>query len=427
MNSIRRDQIMELSALYYREQRPEHSFRPGVDMIPASGKVFDEQELVGLVNASLDYCLSEGDQAARFERRLAKTTGTRFSLLVNSGTSANRLALSALTSPYLGARRLQPGDEVITIASRFPGTVIPILQHELVPVFVDVTLPAYSMETELLDQAVTEKTKAVMVAHTLGNPFDIEYVKQFADRHSLWLIEDAGDALGSMYRGKPVGSFGDLATLSFFPGQQITMGEGGAVLTSSSLLKQIVESLCDLGNASPHAYKNAPAEMGRAPGGYAGSSLLIPMSFHLHAADLHAAIGLTQLHKLPEFSRKRREHFQFLYHALEPLQYALHLPEETPGSEPNWLGFPLTVKEHSPIGRNELIQSLEEHRVGTRLLFPGPSLEQFQYSTGSYRIVGPLTNTNTVRNRSFWIGLHPGLTEEMLSYSADVIHKLFTM
>lgn len=418
---------MELSALYYREQRPEHAFRPGVDMIPASGKVFDEQELVGLVNASLDYCLSEGDQAARFERRLAKTLGTRFSLLVNSGTSANLLALSALTSPDLGARRLQPGDEVITIASKLPSTVISILQLGLVPVFVDVTIPAYSMETDLLDQAVTAKTKAVMVAHTLGNPFDIEYVKQFADRHSLWLIEDAGDALGSMYQGQPAGSFGDLATLSFFPGQQITMGEGGAVLTSSSLLKQIVESLRDLGNASPHAYKNAPAGMGRAPGGYAEGNLLSPTSFHLHAADLHASIGLTQLHKLADFSRKRRANYQFLRQALGPLQYALHLPEETPGSEANWLGFPLTVKEHSPIGRNELIQSLEEHRIGTRLLFPGPSLSQLDSRTRSYRLVGPLTNTNTIRNRSFWIGLHPGITEEMLSYSADVIHKLFTM
>lgn len=397
-------------------------------MITASGKVFDEQELVSLMNASLDYCLSEGDQAARFERQLAMTVGVRYSLLLNSGTSANLLALSALTSPYLGARALHPGDEIITTSNKFPSTVIPILQHGLIPVFVDVALPTYSMETELLDQAVTAKTKAIMVAHTLGNPFDIAYVKEFADRHRLWLIEDAGDALGSMYQGQPAGSFGDLATVSFFPGQQITMGEGGAVLTSSSLLKQIVESLRDLGKASPHAYKNAGAGIRETPGrGYTEGNALSPAGFHLHAADLQAGIGLTQLRKLAEFTRKRREHYMFLYHALEPLQYALYLPEETPGSEPSWLGFPLTVKEHSPIGRNELIQSLEEHRIGTRLLFPGPSISQLDYRADSYRLAGPLTNTDTVRNRSFWIGLHPGLTEEMLSYSAGVIHKLFTM
>ncbi|WP_238650426.1 DegT/DnrJ/EryC1/StrS family aminotransferase [Paenibacillus piscarius] len=413
MYASKRDQIMELTATYYKEQRPEHSFRPGLDMIPASGKTFDEQELVSLMNASLDYSLSEGDQAARFERQLAITLGARFSLLVNSGTSANILALSALTSPYLGARQLQPGDEVITIANKFPSTIIPIMQHGLVPVFTDVTIPSYAIETELLDRMVTHRTKAVMVAHTMGNPFNIAYMKEFADRHGLWLIEDASDALGSMYQGQPVGSFGDLATVSFFPGQQITMEEGGAVLTSSSLLKQIVESLRDAGKASPYANQQTGVNHS--------------MGFQQLAANLYGAIGLTQLRKLAGFTRKRRENFKLLYQALEPLQYALHLPEETPGSEPSWLGFPVIVKEHSPIGRNELIRSLEEGGIGTRLVFPGPSLRQFGLTAGSYRLAGPLHNTETIRERSFWIGLHPGLTEEMLSYSASAFHKIFTM
>lgn len=415
VNAISRNRLVELSATYYREQRPERPFRPGKDAVPASSNGYNHLELGGLIEAALDFVLGEGQRDETFERELARMMGTRYALLVNSGSSANRLAFCALTSPALEERRIKPGDEVITLASRFTSMIRPIEDYGAIPVLVDVELPSYNLNVSLLDEALSKRTKAVVVGHTLGNPFDLETVRHFCNKHQLWLIEDCCDALGTLYHGQPAGSFGDLATVGFHPGQQLTMGEGGAVLISDSLLKSIIESLRDLGKASPPFFT---------PGDPVEAVLSASGGYELHAADLQAAVGLAQLQKQEAFIRMRRSNFQLLYEALQPLQHALLLPEETPGGCANWLGFPLTVKESSPLSRNELILGLEEHQVGTRPVFPASPLTYLR-SMGPYRLAGHLTETERIHTRSFWIGLHPGLTENMLMYSVDVLYKLF--
>lgn len=426
-----REQILELAAVFYAEKWGNKPFQPGVDYVPVSGKVFDHEEVTHLVDASLDFCLTAGHYAQKFERDFAKLMGSRYALLTNSGSSSNLLALASLTSPQLGERRLRPGDEVITVAAGFPTTVNPILQYGLVPVFLDVHIPTYNMDTTLLEAAISSKTKAIVIAHTLGNSFRLDEVKRIADAYGLWLIEDTCDAVGTMYNGKPVGSFGDLATVSFYPAHHITMGEGGAVLTSSPRLKKIVESFRDWGRdcwcepgKDNTCGKRFDWKLGDLPEGYDHKYTYSHIGYNLKITDMQAAIGVAQLKKLPGFIAKRKQNFAFLKKVLKPLEDMLILPEATEGSDPSWFGFPITLRETAPLSRSELVQGLEQNRIGTRLLFAGNLLRQPAYLNMNCRIVGGLQNTDRIMNQTFWIGVYPGITEEMLQYVANVLHKL---
>ncbi|AJS57573.1 lipopolysaccharide biosynthesis protein RfbH [Paenibacillus sp. IHBB 10380] len=426
-----REQILRLSAEYYAQTWPERTFEAGTDYVPVSGKVFDHEELSFLIDSSMDFWLTAGRYASQFERKFSQFMNHRFTLLTNSGSSANLLALSALTSPSLGERQLRPGDEVITVAAGFPTTVNPIIQHGLVPVFLDVDIPTYNMDVKRLEEAVSEKTKAIMVAHTLGNPFCIDMVKKFADKYHLWLIEDTCDAVGSLYKGQQVGSFGDLATVSFYPAHHITMGEGGAVLTSKPRLRKIVESFRDWGRdcwcepgKDNTCGKRFDWKLGDLPEGYDHKYTYSHIGYNLKVTDMQAAIGLAQLNKLPEFIAIRKRNFNFLKEALRPLEDVLVLPEATQDSDPSWFGFPMTVRENAPLSRNELVRALEQQRIGTRLLFAGNLLRQPAYKNVSHRVVGDLTNTDIIMRQTFWIGVYPGLTQEMLQYVVDVLHKL---
>lgn len=425
-----RDQILELAKRYYETSQQERPFRPGIDDIPVTGKVCDSEDLTYLIDASLDLWLTAGRYSKQFERAFADFIGTRYCLLTNSGSSANLLALSALTSPLLGKRRLQPGDEVITVAAGFPTTVNPIIQNGCVPVFLDVTLPNYNIDTTQLKGAISDRTKAIMIAHTLGNPFPLNEVKRIADKYGLWLIEDMCDAVGAEYNGQKVGTFGDLATVSFYPAHHITMGEGGAVLTSNPRLKKIVESFRDWGRdcwcepgKDNTCGKRFDWQLGSLPCGYDHKYTYSHIGYNLKVTDMQAAIGVAQLKKLPAFIDKRRANFAYLRSALEPLKDLLILPVATPDSDPSWFGFPLTVRENAPVTRNELIQILESHRIGTRLLFGGNLLRQPAYRHIRHRTVGELTQTDTIMNHTFWIGVFPALTHDMLDYMVLVLYK----
>jgi CDP-6-deoxy-D-xylo-4-hexulose-3-dehydrase len=424
-----RKQILEQVRRYYRMKWPERKFEPGKDAVPVSGKVFDEDELEHLVDASLDFWLTSGRFSERFEREFARFIGTRYAILTNSGSSANLLALSALTSPQLGDRRLLPGDEVITVAAGFPTTVNPIIQNGMIPVFVDVHIPTYNIDVTLLEQAVTERTKAIMIAHTLGNPFQLDEVQRVARKHKLWLIEDVCDAVGSEYGGQKTGTFGDIATVSFYPAHHISMGEGGAVLTSHPLLKKIVESFrdwgrdcwCDPGKDNTCGRRFA-CKLGDLPEGYDHKYTYSHIGYNLKLTDMQAAIGVAQLRKLPGFIARRRENFDYLYHELSGLQDMLVLPEPTASSNPSWFGFPITLRDSSPVGRKQLVGMLEAGRIGTRLLFGGNLLRQPAYSGIEHRVVGSLANSDRIMRQTFWIGLYPGLTREMLDYVVSVFH-----
>lgn len=427
-----RKHILEQVRRYYRMKWPERKFEPGKDAVPVSGKVFDEEELEQLVDASLDFWLTSGRFSDRFEREFASYVGTRYAILTNSGSSANLLAVSALTSPQLGDRRLLPGDEVITVAAGFPTTVNPIIQNGLVPVFLDVHIPTYNIDVSLLEQAVTERTKAIMIAHTLGNPFQLDEVLRVARKYKLWLIEDMCDAVGSEYGGQKTGTFGDIATVSFYPAHHITMGEGGAVLTSNPHLKKIVESFrdwgrdcwCDPGKDNTCG-RRFSCKLGGLPEGYDHKYTYSHIGYNLKLTDMQAAIGVAQLQKLPGFIAGRRENFNYLFQGLLELQNMLVLPEPTAYSNPSWFGFPITVRDTSPVGRKQLIETLEAGRIGTRLLFGGNLLRQPAYSGIKHRVVGSLANSDRIMNHTFWIGLYPGLTREMLDYVVNVFHAAF--
>ena len=423
-----REKVFAAVKDYYQYKFTNKTFIPGQTYIPASGKVFDDQELVHLVDASLDFWLTTGRYAAEFEQRFAEWMGVKHCLLVNSGSSANLVALSALTSPKLGDKQLKPGDEVITVAAGFPTTVNPIFQNQLVPVFVDVKLPTYDIDIDQLELAVSPRTRAIMIAHTLGNPFNLEAVMAFAEKHDLWLIEDNCDAVGSLYQGKKTGSFGHLATVSFYPAHHITMGEGGAVLTNDTRLKKIVESFRDWGRdcwcapgVDNTCNKRFGWQLGDLPLGYDHKYTYSHVGYNLKLTDMQAAVGVAQLDKLPEFVTKRQENFNFLYQGLQDLKDVLQLPEATLNSQPSWFGFLISVKENAPFTRNELVQYLEEKRIGTRLLFGGNLLRQPLYQGLNYRVVGELKNTDKVMQSAFWMGLFPGLTEEMLEYVVTTI------
>jgi CDP-4-dehydro-6-deoxyglucose reductase, E1 len=427
-----RNEIVELTKEYYHSKWKEKEFRPGIDYIPVSGKVFDEKELAFLIDSSLDFWLTAGRYAGEFEKRFAKYMNNRYAVLTNSGSSANLLALTALTSGQLGDRRLLPGDEVITVAAGFPTTVNPIIQNGLIPVFLDVDIPTYNIRTKHLEDAITEKTKAIMIAHTLGNPFDLAEVKRVAEKFNLWLIEDSCDAVGAEYKGKKVGTFGDLATVSFYPAHHITMGEGGAVLTSNPILKKIVESFRDWGRdcwcepgKDNTCHKRFGWNLGTLPSGYDHKYTYSHIGYNLKVTDMQAAVGLAQLDKVSSFIEARRENYLYLKQGLLNLQDVLLLPEDTPNSRPSYFGFPITVLETANKTRNEITQFLEQNMVGTRLLFAGNLLRQPAYQNINHKIVGDLQNTDRIMNQTFWIGVYPGLTKEMLDYVIATLHRAF--
>lgn len=423
-----RAQILELVGEYYRANWPGQPFDPAKSPVPVSGRVFDADELVHLVDSALDFWLTTGRFAASFERELARFLHRRHALLCNSGSSANLLALSSLTSPKLKARRLQPGDEVITVAAGFPTTVNPIVQNQLVPVFLDVDLATADVDVRYLEEAIGPRTRAIMLAHTLGNPFDLAAVTEVAQRHNLWLIEDNCDALGSRYDDRLTGTFGDLATLSFYPAHHITMGEGGAVVTNKPTLKQLVESFRDWGRdcwcepgAENTCGKRFEWQLGTLPYGYDHKYTYTHIGYNLKATDMQAAVGVAQLQKLPGFIEARKRNWQSLYQSLKPLEEFFILPQPTPRSDPSWFGFLLTVRATAPFSRTALTEFLNERRIGTRLLFGGNLLRQPAYHDVPHRVVGALTNTETIMNQSFWVGVYPGLTEAHLAYVVETL------
>ena len=421
-----RTQIRELVDQYHEVAFPARAFIPGETVIPVSGKVFDAIELQHVVDASLDFWLTSGRFAHAFEREFARFFGLRHALLVNSGSSANLLALSCLTSSQLGEKRLRPGDEVITVAAGFPTTVNPIVQNQLVPVFVDVTLPTYNVDVSQLESALSERTRAVMLAHTLGNPFDLSAVTGFVKKHDLWLIEDCCDAVGSTYEGQPLGTFGDLATTSFYPAHHVTMGEGGCVLTARPLLKKLVESFrdwgrdcwCETGQQNTCG-KRFEWQLGDLPYGYDHKYIYSHVGYNLKVTDMQAAVGVAQLKKLPGFIEARRRNFAALSEGLKRYEEFLILPQATRGSETSWFGFPIAIQKDAPFERNELIQFLESRKISTRLLFAGNLLRQPAYKDIPHRVVGRLENTDRVMNDTFWVGVFPGITEQMLDYMLE--------
>lgn len=423
-----RQQILSLTRRYAAARWPARPFVPDEQPVPVSGRVFDADEVEHLVDAALDFWLTTGRFAEQFEREFARWFGVRHVSLCNSGSSANLLALTALTSPQLGDRRLQPGDEVITTAGGFPTTVNPIIQNRLVPVFLDLQLPTYNIAVDRLDEAIGPRTRAIMVAHTLGNPFDLGAVMEVARRHHLWVIEDTCDAVGAEFQGRKVGTFGDLATVSFYPAHHLTMGEGGAVLTNQPLLKKIVESFRDWGRdcwcvpgASNTCGRRFDWQLGELPCGYDHKYMYSHIGYNLKLTDMQAAVGVAQLAKLPAFIARRQANFAYLKEALAPLAEYLILPEATPGSQPSWFGFPLTLRETAPIDRRILIDALARHRIDTRLLFGGNLLRQPAYQGIEHRVVGPLTIVEQVLTRTFWVGIYPALDRPQLDHIADVI------
>jgi CDP-6-deoxy-D-xylo-4-hexulose-3-dehydrase len=426
-----RTHILNLVKEYYSVAFPERKFVPGESSIPYAGRVFDSDELVHLVDSSLDFWLTTGRFADQFEREFARFFGLRHASLVNSGSSANLVALSALTSPKLGDSRLKPGDEIITVASGFPTTVNPIVQNGLVPVFLDITLPTYNVNVTQLETALSPKTRGIMLAHTLGNPFDLASVVEFAQQNKLWLIEDCCDAVGATYHGKSVGTFGNLATTSFYPAHHITMGEGGCVLTDKPLLKELVESFRDWGRdcwCAPGkdntCGKRFEQQLGDMPFGYDHKFVYTHIGYNLKMTDMQAAVGVAQLKKLPRFIEARRKNFQSLYEGLLDLEDIFILPQSLPNCEPSWFGFPLALRRGLPFTRNQVISLLDQHKIATRLLFGGNLVRQPAYRNVPYRVIGNLENADFVMNNVFWIGVYPGLNSQALSYILDVFHQI---
>jgi CDP-6-deoxy-D-xylo-4-hexulose-3-dehydrase len=425
---VLRQQIRALVREYAEAAFPKKEFEPGVSLVPVSGRVFDADEVEALVDSSLDFWLTTGRYADQFEQEFARWMGVRHALLVNSGSSANLVALSCLTSPTLGERQLKPGDEVITVAAGFPTTVNPIIQNQLTPVFLDVDIPTYNIDVQHLETAISPKTKAIMIAHTLGNPFNLEAVVAVAQKHNLWLIEDCCDAIGATYQGQKVGTFGDLATVTFFPAHHMTMGEGGCVLTNSPRLKKLVESFRDWGRDCwcPPGKDNTCGKrfnwrLGKLPESYDHKYIYSHIGYNLKLTDMQAAVGVAQLQKLPGFIEDRNRNFQWLLQGLQPANQWLTLPVATPGSEPSWFGFPLCVNENASFSRAKLVAHLEQKHIATRQLFGGNLLRQPAYQDIEHRVVGTLTNSDRIMNQVLWIGLYPGLSQEHIQYIIQTI------
>lgn len=430
-----RQEILSLVAHYYREYKaPETHYRPG-DRICYAGRVYDEKEMCSLVDAALDFWLTTGRFAEEFEREFAKWLGVRFASLVNSGSSANLIAFSVLTAPELGERQIRRGDEIITVAAGFPTTVTPIIQYGAVPVFVDVTIPQYNIDVTKLEEALSEKTKAVMIAHTLGNPFDLAAVKSFCDKHNLWLVEDNCDALGSTYKldgeVRLTGTIGDIGTSSFYPPHHMTMGEGGCVYTDNPQLHRLINSYRDWGrdcmcpsgrdNLCGHRFDG---QYGQLPKGYDHKYVYSHFGYNLKVTDMQAAIGCEQLKKFPDFVERRKHNWARLRKALERAQDKIILPEAAPNSDPSWFGFLMTVREG--VDREKIVRFVESKGVQTRMLFSGnlirhPCFDQMRESGQGYRVVGSLENTDRIMRDSFWVGVYPGMTDEMVDVMASHI------
>jgi len=427
-----RQQIAQLVDEYAAIQYAPKVFEPGATVVPPSGKVLDAAELKNMVEASLDGWLTTGRFNDAFEKRLADYLGVKFLITTNSGSSANLLAFTALTSPKLGDRAIKPGDEVIGVAAGFPTTVNPILQYGAVPVFVDIELASHNIDVSKIEAAISPKTKAIMLAHSLGNPFNIKVVKEICQKHNLWLVEDNCDALGSRYDGQLTGTFGDIGTLSFYPAHHITMGEGGAVFTNNHELKQIAESFRDWGRDCycPPGKDNTCGKrfcwkLGNLPEGYDHKYTYSHLGYNLKITDMQAACGLAQMDKLDSFVQARKDNFAYLRNRLSSCEEFLILPEATPNSDPSWFGFLMTIRPESDVRRVDLINYLNQNKIGTRLLFAG-NLTRQPYMLGrNFRISGELTNTDLVMNNSFWVGVYPGLDEEKLGFIVDKIEAFF--
>ena len=407
-----------------------NTIEPGKDYIPVTGKTIDPNDILYGVDATMDGWLTTGRYAKQFETDLATYIGAKKSLLVNSGSSANLLAFYALTSPSLGKRAIQKGDEVITVAAGFPTTINPLIQFGCIPVFVDIDIPTYNINASKIEEAISPKTKAIMIAHALGNPFNLRVVKEIADKYKLWLIEDDCDSLGATYDGKKTGSFGDAATLSFYPAHHITMGEGGAVLINNRRLQMPALSFrdwgrdcyCDTG-CDNTCNKRYDWQLGDLPQGYDHKYIYSHIGFNLKVTDTQAAIGLNQLSKVDQFVQKRRENHKILYDLFKPFEEYFILPEPTPNSNPSWFGFMLTVRNPEHINRNKLVRHLEEQKIGTRLFFGGNMLKQPAYKNIPKRVIGELKNSNKAMNDSFWLGVWPGLESKHFEYIQNTITK----
>jgi len=427
-----RSQILELVAEYASVEHAEKQFDVEHSRVPVSGRVFDSRELISLTEAVLEFWLTSGRFNDEFEKGLKNFLGAKHVLTVNSGSSANLLALSALTSHLLKRRALKPGDEVITCATGFPTTVNPILLYGMTPVFIDSVIPTYNIDVEVIEDAITSKTKAIMLAHTLGNPFDLDAVLEIVRKYDLFLIEDNCDALGTRYRGRITGSFGDVGTLSFYPAHHISTGEGGAVFTNSGLVRRALESMRDWGRDCycPPGVDNSCGkrfgwQSGDLPEGFDHKYTYSHLGFNLKSTDLQAAIGVEQLKKLEKFISKRKSNFQFLYKHLKEFEEFMILPEPTEYSDPSWFGFPITIRPNCPIGRRRILDHLDDRRVETRMLFGGNLIRQPYMKSRPYRVVGDLSSADLITENSFWIGVYPGLSELHLSYVVDVFREIF--
>lgn len=427
-----RQEISKLVEQYAQVALAPKPFVAGESVIPPSGKVIGARELQLMVEASLDGWLTTGRFNAEFERKLAEFLGVKFALSVNSGSSANLVAFSTLTSPKLGERAIKKGDEVIGVAAGFPTTVNPIVQFGAIPVFVDVDMKTHNIDVNLIEAAITPKTKAIMLAHTLGNPFDLGAVKAICEKHNLWLIEDCCDALGATYNGKLVGTFGDICTLSFYPAHHITMGEGGAVFTNSPQLKVIAESFRDWGRdcyCAPGCDNTCGdrfgQQFGSLPAGYDHKYVYAHLGYNLKITDMQAACGLAQLDRAQEFIDTRKRNYVLLKERLSSLSDFLEIAEATPNSDPSWFGFPVTLKESSGVQRVDLLKFLDQNNIGSRLLFAGNLTRQPYFQGLEYRVVGELTNTDRTMNQTFWLGIYPGLGEEQFEYIGEKLEEFF--
>lgn len=424
-----RNEIFEKVRLFYKLTK-DTEFIPGETSVNYAGRIYDEDEMVALVDSALDFWLTAGKYAQRFEEEFAKFLGVKYCLLTNSGSSANLLAMSALTSPKLGEKRLKPGDEVITTACGFPTTLNPIIQNNLKPVFVDVEIGTYNINTDLLEEAITDETKAIFVPHTLGNPVNIDEILKIVKEYNLWFVEDNCDALGSKYDEKYTGTFGHISTSSFYPAHHMTMGEGGAVLTNDPLLKDIITSFRDWGRdcwcepgCDDTCGKRFGWQLGKLPYGYDHKYIYSHIGYNLKVTDMQAAVGVEQLKKLPKFIETRKNNFNKIYTFLKEYENYFILPKIEKNSDPSWFGFPLVVKDTAPFSRDEIVDYLEKNKIATRMLFGGNLIKQPAYEHRDYKVVGSLTNTDTIMNNQFWIGVYPGITPDKMNYVLKILYN----
>lgn len=417
---------------YFLLAHQQGQFIPGRSKVNYSGRIYDEKELISLVDSALDFWLTAGRFARQFEKEFAEFLGVKHCLLTNSGSSANLLAVSALTSPTLKEKQLKPGDEVITVAAGFPTTVNPIIQNNLIPVFIDVNLGTYNIQYDKIEDAISDRTKAIFIAHTMGNPFNLDAVMEIVKKHDLWLIEDNCDALGSKYNGKYTGTFGHIATFSFYPPHHMTMGEGGALVTNDTNLKRLIESFRDWGRdcwcepgCDNSCGKRFEWKLGELPYGYDHKYIYSHIGYNLKVTDMQAAVGVEQLKKLPSFIDARKRNFNLLYDGLKKYDEFFILPETEQKADPSWFGFLLTIREDAGFTKNDIIKYIEDNKIVTRMLFAGNIIRHPSFENVKYRICGNLTNTDRIMNNTFWVGVYPGLTDEIIRYILDCFDEFF--